>query len=195
MDAAVARASAALERKNLPPMLKDFPAICKLPLIDQICQALYDFGEDHVPADDLDHDYFSPMHTLRGADWRGKDCDDSNPDVYPGRKPYNSDIDYDSNCNGIYGVDPVTGKPYEDLYCTNITQYGTIVLGDSATAHFHIPYQYLNVTAWTNSTFDRVLLAAENEFDWPLFSSSTGFANTSIYYPDIQGPSNSTYQV
>ena len=27
---------------------------------------------------------FKAIHTLRGADWRGKDCDDSNDKVYPG---------------------------------------------------------------------------------------------------------------
>ena len=32
--------------------------------------------EHHLPADDLDGDRFSPARTLRGSDWRGKDCDD-----------------------------------------------------------------------------------------------------------------------
>ena len=53
-----------------------------------------------------DHDGFSPINTLRGADWRGKDCDDGNGNFYPGRKPIDGDAVYDSNCNGIYGIDP-----------------------------------------------------------------------------------------
>jgi acyloxyacyl hydrolase len=81
------------------------------------------------------------MHTLRGADWRGKDCDDADINVRPGRKPMDADINVDSNCNGIYGVDPETNKPYEELFCQDTPQYGTVVLGDSASAHFHVQPQ------------------------------------------------------
>lgn len=142
-----------------------------------------------------DADGFSPIHTLRGADWRGKDCDDRNANVRPGRIPDNSDTVYDSNCNGIYGVDPKTNKPYEELLCSDTKQQGVIVLGDSASAHFHVQPQYLNVTAWDSTTFSRILPVLENEFDWPLFSSTTGFEDTRTMAPDINGPSNSSYQV
>src|SRR3989338_4292326 len=34
-------------------------------------------GNDHLPLDDFDNDYFSPLwRTLRGRDWRGQDCND-----------------------------------------------------------------------------------------------------------------------
>lgn len=102
---------------------------------------------------------------------------------------------YDSNCNGIYGIDPVTNKTYEELLCKDTDQRGVIVLGDSASAHFHLQPQYLNVTAWDHTTFSRLLTSLENEFDWPLFSASTGFADTRTMAPDINGPSNSSYQV
>jgi hypothetical protein len=37
--------------------------------------------------------------------------------VYPGRQPINWDMDKDSNCNGIFGVDSVSGEPWEKLLC------------------------------------------------------------------------------
>jgi hypothetical protein len=42
-----------------------------------------------------------------GSHWRGKDCDETRNDVYPGRRStaYDSTIDHD--CNGIAGVDAV----------------------------------------------------------------------------------------
>lgn len=39
---------------------------------------------------DYDKDSFSAFEaTFRGYNWRGKDCDDNNDDVYPGRKTNN----------------------------------------------------------------------------------------------------------
>jgi acyloxyacyl hydrolase len=43
-------------------------------------------------------------------------------------------------CAGIYGGNE-TGS-YEDLFCKDVPQRGLVVLGDSATAHFHIPPQW-----------------------------------------------------
>jgi hypothetical protein len=40
---------------------------------------------DHLPLVDDDKDRFSTIGTLRGFHWRGKDCDDTKADVYPGR--------------------------------------------------------------------------------------------------------------
>jgi hypothetical protein len=38
-----------------------------------------------LPAVDLDGDGFSPLHwSSRGADWRGKDCNDFDSNVHPG---------------------------------------------------------------------------------------------------------------
>lgn len=42
--------------------------------------------KDHLPVVDLDSDRFSSIETLRGGDWRGKDCNDDNSEVYPGRE-------------------------------------------------------------------------------------------------------------
>ncbi|OXB83213.1 UNVERIFIED_CONTAM: hypothetical protein H355_001965 [Colinus virginianus] len=59
----------------------------------------------------------SKVLTLRGYHWRGRDCDDKNTTVYPGRRPDNWDVKSDSNCNGIWGVDPKDGIPYEEKFC------------------------------------------------------------------------------
>jgi acyloxyacyl hydrolase len=66
----------------------------------------YGFADDNLPLDDEDGDGYSPLTTFRGADWRGKDCDDKRADVHPGALPIDSDREVDSNCNGIFGVAP-----------------------------------------------------------------------------------------
>jgi len=45
-----------------------------------------------------------------GSHWRGKDCDETRGDVYPGRKSsaYNASVDH--NCNGIYGTGEVLAR-------------------------------------------------------------------------------------
>lgn len=58
--------------------------------------------DGHLPLQDKDRDRFGVEPTLRGSNWRGKDCDDSNKDFYPGRRPIDNDREMDSNCNGIY---------------------------------------------------------------------------------------------
>src|SRR5690349_14078081 len=40
----------------------------------------------HKPDRDLDDDRFSIGPVLRGSNWRARDCNDLNEDVYPGRK-------------------------------------------------------------------------------------------------------------
>lgn len=104
-------------------------------------------------------DAFSPLPTLRGSDWRGRDCNDRDAAVHPGARPLNQDMASDSNCNGpagtgvwapeharsphlltwgrppwagIYGVDPQSGEPYETLLCSGTGEKGVIVLGAAA---------------------------------------------------------------
>lgn len=60
---------------------------------------------EHLPMRDLDGDKFSTQATLRGYDWRGKDCSPFNHNIYPGRKKYTGIKGTDFNCNGIHGVD------------------------------------------------------------------------------------------
>lgn len=88
---------------------------------------------------DLDKDGFSSVHLChRGADWRGKDCNDLLGSVHPGVAEIGGDI-ADSNCNGIYGKDATTGKSYENQWCqSHDTDRTLIFFGDSATAGFSI---------------------------------------------------------
>lgn len=46
---------------------------------------------------------FYCIKTLRGTNWRGKDCNDFSSKVYPGRRPGNDSLE-DSNCNGIWVI-------------------------------------------------------------------------------------------
>lgn len=119
---------------------------------------IYNFVEWQVPLQDSDGDWFSTKESrrFRGYDWRGADCHDEVrtstgldrnlvfiflslfqlKDVYPGRKSTSYDADVDHNCNGIYGGNE-TGS-FEDIFCAGYKQKGVIIIGDSATAHFHM---------------------------------------------------------
>jgi len=149
---------------------------------------------NHLPLVDGDNDRFSTFSTLRGSDWRGKDCNDKpkeGEDVYPGRLVTSLGADVDHNCNGIYGTD-TDGKTFEDKWCSTSGQLGVIAIGDSATAHFRIPPDYMNALAIDNTTYANVIPLAENEFDWPMCSSNTAFRNQS-FCPQSQLNITSTY--
>ena len=150
-------------------------------------------GDLHLPILDGDGDAFTPIEdtldgllsrSARGSHWRGADCNDASDVVYPGRRAVAGDIFEDTNCNGIHGVDPVTKKPYEHLWCSGANQpRGVAVLGDSAAAHFHIPPTWLSAA---NFSLDRILNNASairlaDELDVPQCSWSTGHAeNASV---------------
>ncbi len=148
-------------------------------------------GDKHLPVADFDGDYFGSMDAeLRGYNWRGKDCNDLNPNIYPGRKVNPSgNLPIDYNCNGISGIDPQTRKSYKDLLCGNSSQLGVVVMGDSVGAHAVIPTAWADATQWNSTTFDHILNVAMDEVDLPHFSGFTGYADTS----DI-GPVNSVYK-
>lgn len=147
----------------------------------------------HLPTFDSDKDMFSDYPQLRGYFWRGKDCDDLDAAVHPGR--LSSDIFGDMNCNTIVGVDSATGSPYEDEWCQGTGSMGIAMLGDSATAHFRIPAEYLTARDWNESTFNYLLPLLENEGDWPMLSWGTGFMNASqMPVGNIRGPMSSLYK-
>lgn len=107
-----------------PPLPPGVPAICKLKGLEKLCLDLFGFGNNHLPIEDTDKDGFSgSTATLRGTDWRGRDCDTGDAAVHPGAKPIDSDKDYDSNCNGISGINPTTGNAYEDELCAGTPRY------------------------------------------------------------------------
>lgn len=155
--------------------LSSFPDSCSRHNISCKIEALV----DHKPLQDHDGDRFSTkqMRRLRGSDWRGYDCDDQRDDVYPGRLTYASSTDaanrnLDHNCNGIYGGN-ATGM-YEDIFCGEYQPRGLVILGDSATAHFHIPPQWITADGWN---MDQLLPDAMNEVDMPHCSWGTGHAS------------------
>lgn len=165
--------------------------ICDIPIVKEICEIFERFGNDHLPIDDIDDDYFSDAQTFRGTSWRGRDCSDINKDIYPGRHTTDDAI-VDTNCNGILGVDPGTGKTYESLWCNGTEQMGTVILGDSAGAHFHLPPSWFTSKDLNEEAFKDLLFILENEIDWPMMSSTTGYTN-STWPTSISGPVDSMY--
>ena len=140
-------------------------------------------ADKHLPLFDGDNDGFSEVAWLRGSSWRGKDCNDNNANVYPGRKvnPDSSDADY--NCNGISGTDPETNQPWKDVLCGNYSQMGVAVIGDSAGAHFSIPEAWVNVSQWSAKGFSDILIRALHELDRPHYSGYTGFVDSTDELP------------
>ena len=91
---------------------------CSIPGVKIVCELLNRVFTANFPLVDLDNDAFSAsVKAWRGSSWRGKDCDDFSARNHPGARPTDGDVNFDSNCNGIYGRDPTTGKPHEDLFC------------------------------------------------------------------------------
>ncbi|XP_036594588.1 acyloxyacyl hydrolase [Trichosurus vulpecula] len=158
--------------------------ICSIPALAKICQKIEHSLSTTLPFEDADGDKFSVFPTLRGFYWRGRDCNDRNRNIYPGRRPENWDAQQDSNCNGIWGIDPKDGIPYEKKFCEGSEAKGLIVLGDSAAAHFHIPPEWLIAAHMSVKTFSNLPMALSNELDWPQFSGTTGFLNSTSGSPD-----------
>ncbi|NWZ28059.1 AOAH hydrolase, partial [Asarcornis scutulata] len=157
-----------------------FSNLCAFPLLANLCEKIKYVIRNKLPFEDFDGDKFSTFPTLRGYHWRGRDCDDRNTTVYPGRRPDNWDVKSDSNCNGIWGVDPKDGIPYEEKFCKGADSRGVVLLGDSAGAHFHIPPEWMTVTQMSAKSFANLPMAFTDELDWPQFSEITGFLNSTI---------------
>jgi acyloxyacyl hydrolase len=147
---------------------------------------IFESVQSHEPLFDLDQDGYSTSHTLRGANWRGKDCDDENHRVHPGATAHDGDATLDSNCNGIWGTPAGSDATYEELWCNGTTQLGFVALGDSATAHFEIPPDMMNATAifaMGKAVFAGLEAMIEDEMDWPQKSAYTGFAPSTAAAP------------
>lgn len=165
--------------------------ICDIVIFKEICEIIDKFGNDHLPIEDIDGDYFSNVQTFRGTSWRGKDCNDIDKDIYPGRHTTDDTV-VDTNCNGIFGVDPSSGKTYETLWCNGTGQMGAVILGDSAGAHFHLPPSWITSKDLSVDAFKDLPFILENEIDWPMLSMNTGYMN-STWPNSISGPVDSTY--
>ncbi len=132
----------------------------------------------HLPLADEDGDFHADHSSeflrdhLRGASWRGRDCNDKLADVRPGVAVSSHGADVDANCNGVVGTDAASGKSYEELFCSGENApMGVAVLGDSASAHFHLPASLLNAKTFT---LHGALPLVANEADWPQCSWATG---------------------
>ncbi|XP_030787727.1 acyloxyacyl hydrolase isoform X2 [Rhinopithecus roxellana] len=157
--------------------------ICSLPVLAKICQKIKLAIEQSVPFKDVDSDKYSVFPTLRGYHWRGRDCNDSDESVYPGRRPDNWDVHQDSNCNGIWGIDPKDGIPYEKKFCEGSQPRGIILLGDSAGAHFHISPEWITASQMSLNSFINLPTALTDELDWPQLSGVTGFLDSTVGQP------------
>ena len=75
------------------------------------------------------------------------------------------------------GVEADSGIPYEDLFCNGTEPRGLAVLGDSVSAHFHIPPAWVMPSMITPELFEHLPYVIENEIDWPMMSYITGMYN------------------
>eukprot|EP01029_Cantina_marsupialis_P020485 TRINITY_DN47_c1_g2_i1.p1 TRINITY_DN47_c1_g2~~TRINITY_DN47_c1_g2_i1.p1 ORF type:complete len:624 (-),score=229.24 TRINITY_DN47_c1_g2_i1:149-2020(-) len=178
-------------------LLMDFFAVEKNPCgKDPNCD--YDrFIQKHLPLDDDDEDGFSQGKksnigdAFRGAHWRGRDCDDTNGDIRPGRvTPVSNDYNVDHNCNGISGVD-TTGASYEEKFCKDTPPRGMAIIGDSATAHFHLPPELLNPHTLGLRATNNLVEKGADELDVPQCSWSTGHSQ---YCPPSSKAIKSIYE-
>ena len=137
-----------------------------------------------LPAFDLDNDGFSDLPWLRGSSWRGKDCNDLDPNIHPGRRVNpTEDKGTDFNCNGIKGIDPESKKPWKDVLCEGTNTLGVAVVGDSAGAHFGVPASWFNLSEWNLGALDNALYRILHELDLPHYSGYTGFVESTDKLP------------
>ncbi|KYO43217.1 acyloxyacyl hydrolase isoform A [Alligator mississippiensis] len=180
LNAALRKARRIVRNSEVLKSITVFSSVCKLPPLVKLCEKIKYAIKNQLPFEDFDGDKFSAFPTLRGYHWRGRDCNEGNATVYPGRRPHDWDVESDTNCNGIWGVDPKDGIPYEHKFCKGAESKGIILLGDSAGAHFHIPPEWMTAAQMSVQVFSDLPLAFTNELDWPQFSGITGFLNSTI---------------
>ena len=140
------------------------------------------------PRRDRDHDGFGPETASPGRAFRGRDCDDQDPDVHPmlggntgGTSP-DVGVELDYNCDGISGTDPGTGLTYDDTFCTQFEDdRGLIVFGDSWASGFGMDADCL-----TSQTPGCLFKDAGAVFNHPEISYLTGYAGSSSLYLDMR---------
>ncbi|CAF0872998.1 unnamed protein product [Rotaria sordida] len=165
--------------------------VCDLPGIKEICKIFENVFNHHMPSVDIDGDHFSTQSSFRGTAWRGKDCNDFSSKIRPGARSVMGDYFIDHNCNGIFGMNSATNKPWEEELCNDTQRMGIAVLGDSVSAHFHIPEQWLDARQLSIGAFEHLVYIIGNELDWPQLSGTTGHINNT--WPNIEGTTRSLY--
>ena len=186
---------------NLTASLRDFleekiveslPWLCWIPGVKQLCDAFEAAFHRVLPGLDVDGDGHSPVESLRGSLWRGRDCHDGNREIHPGRRPYEGDILVDTNCNGILGLNLSSGLAYEEELCGASGARGIIYVGDSVGAHFHVPPQWFSPLEMNEEMFTNLTDVVSREGDWPDLGFATGYRNSTM--PSIiQGATDSLY--
>ena len=63
-----------------------------------------------------------------------------------GRRAARGDVEKDTNCNGIYGVNKSSGVSFEEELCGGSGQRGIIYVGDSVGGHFHAPPAWCDIS-------------------------------------------------
>ncbi|KAG8191730.1 hypothetical protein JTE90_008794 [Oedothorax gibbosus] len=172
-------------------LVERLSSACELPGVSMVCRTIQSVLGRMKPFIDLDKDQYSIIETFRGDAWRGRDCDDVNDMIYPGRTPMDNDILMDSNCNGIFGVNETSGKPFEEELCGGTDSQGLIYIGDSIGAHFHIPPEWVTARKLSMDILKNFSFVVGNELDWPQNSFPTGYQNAS--WPILTGTTDSVY--
>lgn len=173
--------------------LSDWPWVCHVPGVSELCQALDNIYDRLTPGVDLDGDKFSPVENLRGSIWRGRDCNDVRADHRPGRRALDEDREHDSNCNGILGVNVTSQRPFEEELCGGSGQRGVLAIGDSVTAHFHAPPVWFTPAELTQGILTNITYVVSNEGNWPDVGFATGFRGSSPMPPLLTGAVDSIY--
>lgn len=166
-------------------------SICNHTILGFLCKMVKRFIYQEKPGYDLDGDSYSDIQDFRGSSWRGKDCNDFSKDIHPGRRPAYDDKYIDSNCNGIWGTNDITGEPYEKELCEGTNPQGLVYIGDSVGAHFHFPSQWVTAAELLKKFFKHFIYILGNELDWPETSFATGYKN--LTWPTITGYTDSIY--
>ena len=139
---------------------------------------------------DNDGDHFSAETAINGGyNWKGKDCNDQDDNIYPGRKvnPYpEEEIDY--NCNGIQGKSCNSKRSLKETTCDGTTQLGTVVVGDSIGARYEIPLKWFDASQWKRGVFTGMSLHLQEMLNAPQYSGFTGTC------PKGQWPCRSFYK-
>jgi len=165
--------------KQIPPMSSKAKAARSSKRQSSIWQWLEELFlavAQHEPDADFDSDLFSSEPVLRGYNFRGRDCDNFDANIHPGRASGVAGQDFD--CNGISGFNPTTQKPYKDELCNGTPHFGVVAIGDSAGAHFSIPPSYMNASEIGPDTYDNLLWVLADEIDHPHMGGYTGFYNS-----------------
>lgn len=164
--------------------------ICSLPIMQELCDLLYEKFEDMKPAFDVDGDSFSVIQAGRGSFWRGRDCWDISSQIYPGREASDGDRYIDYDCNGIFGVDD-NGIAYQEQLC-KIPSRGVILVGDSTCARFRLPEAWMDPDLFSKVALLNITDPLLDELDWPQLGFGIGFMN-STYPVLVKGITDSIY--